>query len=84
MDDPEYLIIVRRGEIERFRVLATSMAGEAVRVMWDRRVGERRARQAPAAPERRRQDRRAPPPPSWETLDFVVAESRTVAPATAS
>lgn len=65
------LVIVRRGETERFEVLRQELADEAVRVVWDRRVGERRG--GVAVPEdRRRSERRGRPPTTWNTLDFTI------------
>jgi hypothetical protein len=66
------LIVVRRGATERFRFLEAEFVNASVRVVWDRRVGERRQRELPAE-ERRQGERRGQPPASWSTLDFVVA-----------
>jgi hypothetical protein len=65
------LVIVRRGETERFELLRQELADEAVRVVWDRRGGERRG--GAAVPEDRRQsERRGRPPATWSTLDFTI------------
>jgi hypothetical protein len=54
------LLIVRRGQEERYGHLRAAFQGEPVEVIWDRRQGERR--QHPASVERRRGDRRAEAP----------------------
>lgn len=68
-------IIVRRGMVGRFAALHQHLAADGVRVLWDRRVAERRRRTLPPPSqlERRTRDRRGPAPPSWLLLDFVVA-----------
>jgi hypothetical protein len=72
-----YLVIVRRGEPDRFQALETIFETDPeVTVCWDRRQAWRRlGRQPPPdAPDRRRtRDRRRPPPVTWTALDFVVA-----------
>ena len=65
------LVIVRRGETERFNLLEQELGEEAVRVVWDRRVGERR-RGTTIPDDRRRGERRGKPPATWSTLDFTI------------
>lgn len=75
MAAPPLVFVVRRGALERFRLLEASFAPEDAQVIWDRRVAERRAPASAGitlAPDRRRRDRRGAPPPSWMTLDFVT------------
>jgi hypothetical protein len=68
-------VIVRRGATDRFALLERELAEETVRVVWDRRVHERRQDGRPSA-ERRRSERRRTASSSWSTLDFtIVAES---------
>lgn len=69
------LVIVRRGAAGRFATLHKALHAESgIAVVWDRRVGERRAGTGspPAVGERRTRDRRGLPSPSWALLDFVV------------
>ena len=66
------LVIVRRGAVERFRVLQETFAEEPVEIMWDRRAGDRRQRRSPPTTDRRRRERRGPPPVTWTALDFVM------------
>ena len=65
------LVIVRRGATERFELLEQELAEEAVRVVWDRRVGERR-RGTTIPDDRRRNERRGTPSGTWSTLDFTI------------
>jgi len=65
------LVIVRRGETERYELLQQELAEETVRVVWDRRVGERR-RGTTIPDDRRRSERRGKPPATWSTLDFTI------------
>jgi hypothetical protein len=58
---PECLVIVRRGETEVFERLKAQFAGEPnVRVIWDRRVRDRRVIIQDVENERRCGERRAP------------------------
>jgi hypothetical protein len=68
------LAVVRRGEAELFEMLrahldALNLGG----VIWDRRVGERRRRQASRVPDRRGEARRRPLPTTWDTLGFLLS-----------
>jgi hypothetical protein len=71
--DAAALIVVRAGALDRFAALREAFSSDGVRVVWDRRVGERRwGRDSAPAPERRRRERRGPEPASWALLDFLV------------
>jgi hypothetical protein len=65
------LVIVRRGATDRFALLERELAEDTVRVVWDRRVGERR-RGVDVRDERRRGERRNGASSSWTTLDFTI------------
>lgn len=54
------LLIVRRGQEERYGHLRASFRNEPIDVVWDRRLAERRRRPTPA--ERRQANRRAEEP----------------------
>lgn len=71
------IIIVRRGCPDRFEQLSQVFAGEKVRVLWDRRAGERRRQEGGLPLDRRVRDRRRPPPRSWTALDFIVIPDRS-------
>jgi hypothetical protein len=68
---PRHAAIVRRGETATFERLAKTMD----RVIWDRRVTERRTGMlAPRdGTEQRREERRRPAPGTWTTKGWVVA-----------
>jgi len=69
------LIIVRRGDRDRFRFLQdTYHSLSSVRVIWDRRVNERRGCEVPVAPDRRCAERRGLPPSTWERMGFIYLE----------
>lgn len=71
-----YLMIVRRGCEDTFHVLQQTFGDRRqVKVIWDRRMGERRTQSGgtPNNEERRRKDRRVAPSPNWRTRDFIVA-----------
>ena len=70
------LMIVRRGQTERYRSLQDTFGTAPVNatVIWDRREQHRRQHGTSADDERRRRDRRAPLPSTWASLDFVVAK----------
>jgi hypothetical protein len=71
-DSPRFLVIVRRGQADRFTILAETFARNPVQVIWDRRTEERRGVTHPSPQERRRRVRRGPPPESWSVLDYLV------------
>jgi hypothetical protein len=68
-----YLMVVQRGDDDRFRFLSATFRDRPVQVMFDRRVGERRQPGDDISPERRSTDRRNRPPSTWDTLGFLVA-----------
>lgn len=78
--DPQYsyLLIVRRNCDEKLAFLQGAFAQRAgVRVIEDRRVGDRRRRQdCVPVDRRRRSDRRSPLPPSWDVADYVLVPER--------
>lgn len=70
------LIIVRRGHFATFELLRRTFAGDSsVRIMRDRRMGERRqvARDAGNGERRTNSDRRRLPPSQWSQLNYMVA-----------
>ncbi|MGH7321970.1 MAG: hypothetical protein ACRELA_20430 [Candidatus Rokuibacteriota bacterium] len=68
-----YVFIVRQEQPEVFSTLLEHFAHDRdVRVVWDRREGERRAASSAYAQERRRCDRRGPPPHSWLVQGYVL------------
>lgn len=68
------LVVVREREHALYqRLVAMRWAG--VRVIMDRRRGERRTTDRPSAADRRRRPRRGTPPPSWDTLRFLVTST---------
>jgi len=71
------LMIVRRGQMERFRSLQETFGRDPIRadIIWDRRQSERRRRNGSSQPDRRRRERRGPPPSTWHALDFLVVRS---------
>lgn len=71
------LMIVRRGQLDRFLSLRDTFGREPIRaqVIWDRRKGERRTSSMTAATERRQRDRRGASPSTWTALDFVVVRN---------
>jgi hypothetical protein len=68
-----YLMVVQRGDDDRFRFLSSTFRDRPVQVMFDRRMGERRQSGEDLSPERRASDRRNRPPSTWDTLGFLVA-----------
>jgi two-component system, NtrC family, response regulator PilR len=68
-----HLVIVRRGQFAAFGLLSQAFADEAdVRLMWDRRVQDRRETAFPGCEERRSLDRRRDPTASWGDREYVV------------
>jgi len=70
---PPYLAVVRQGHDEVFEFLRHFQESNLTEVLWDRRVGDRRASEESAEPERRRSERRSLPSPTWDALGFVLA-----------
>jgi hypothetical protein len=83
-----YLMVVQRGDHDRFRFLSATFRDRPVEVMFDRRTGERRTTERRrldeeaaqgTAGERRSADRRSDdrrssqPPSSWDNLGFLIA-----------
>jgi hypothetical protein len=69
-----YLMVVQRGDQDRFHHLSTTFRDRPVEIVWDRRVGERRHAGDGARSDRRAGDRRNTPPTSWVNLGFLVAK----------
>lgn len=74
MRQTQQLIIVRRNQFATFEMLAQAFAGEPnVRLVWDRRVRERRANATqPGDRDRRRTDRRKDPSLTWGSNDYLL------------
>lgn len=80
------LVIVRRDKLATYGLLAQAFADEPnVRLIWDRRVRERRRNSASSDPtDRRRRDRRGAPPTTWSSNDYLMANMAVgIAPDTA-
>ena len=73
-----HLVIVRRGHAGAYETLKTEFEHDAntadVRVMWDRRQGERRETSGEADIERRHRERRGPVPAVWTSLGVLVVD----------
>ena len=75
-----HLIVVRRGHAGAYESLKTEFEQDSqtgVRVMWDRRHGDRRETisEGDIDPERRHRERRGPVPPVWKSLGILVVEA---------
>jgi hypothetical protein len=81
-DGGTFLFVVERGRVDVFSALYESFKTDPdVRVLWDRRVRERRTGPCPVVEDRRRIDRRHLTPASWNIQGFVLVPVRgTVAP----
>jgi DNA-binding NtrC family response regulator len=83
----EQLVIVRRNQFATFAMLAQAFAAEPkVRLVWDRRTGDRRQTGAAGAgSDRRRADRRRDPSSTWRGNDYLLltVRDRKSAPETA-
>jgi len=67
------LVIVRRNEFATFARLSQTFANEPnVRLVWDRRLRDRRQSTAPTPVDRRRRDRRASPTTTWGPDDYLL------------
>ena len=69
-----YLMVVQRGDQDRFRFLSSTFRDRPVDIVWDRRDGERRKAGDGTPSDRRAGDRRNAPPSSWVNLGFLVAK----------
>jgi hypothetical protein len=71
-----HLVIVRRGQAGAYETLKAEFEHDAnttgVRVVWDRRLGERRETIGEADIERRHRERRGSVPTVWTSLGIVV------------
>lgn len=71
-----HLLIVRRGQRDTYETLKTEfehdMNTAGVRVMWDRRQGERRETLGEVEIERRHRERRGSVPTVWTSLGILV------------
>jgi hypothetical protein len=73
-----HLIVVRRGQAGAYETLKTEFEQDSqtgVRVVWDRRHGERREPTVADGDidlERRHRARRGPAPPVWKSLGILV------------
>ena len=77
-----YVAVVRRDQTRRFAELKQHLEEPGVvRVIWDRRVGERRSAPQGMSQDRRRNDRRSAPAATWDVLDFVLARTDEPEPA---
>jgi len=74
------LVIVRRGHFATFELLMRAFTDDpTVKIMWDRRMGERRqGARSPGDGERRRIDRRRLPPSQWGQLHYIAADAASV------
>jgi hypothetical protein len=70
-----YLMVVRRGDDDRYRFLSDAFRDRPVEVLWDRRRNDRRriGDSDSAGSDRRLGDRRQEPPLTWDNLGFLVA-----------
>jgi hypothetical protein len=68
-----YLMVVQRGDEDRFRFLCSTFRDRAVEVVWDRRMSDRRKSAGGPSVDRRSGDRRQSLPNSWNNLGFLVA-----------
>jgi hypothetical protein len=66
-------IVVRRGQVATFELLARTFAHHpGIQIIWDRRQHERRRAARPTGDNRRRQERRRQPPDQWTHLNYLV------------
>lgn len=70
---PPYLAVVRQGHDEVFEFLRHFQEANLTEVLWDRRLGDRRAAEGSTEPDRRVGERRGLSSPSWDALGFVLA-----------
>lgn len=74
-DDAPIEIVVRRGALRRFDQLKQKAGDLPVKLIWDRRVENRRKDGQAVEGERRRTERRQAPQFTWDVADFVVVGS---------
>ncbi|HEV8309251.1 MAG TPA: hypothetical protein VGW35_16450 [Methylomirabilota bacterium] len=68
-----YVFVVRRSQSDVYKMLKERFAEDPdVRVVWDRRAGDRRKARRPVGRDQRRVDRRGAQPSTWETFGFLV------------
>jgi CheY-like chemotaxis protein len=65
------LVVVQRGRLRLFEALRVELESRA-RVMWDRRVEERRRERSGIPAERRRNERRQAAPSGWPSVGFLL------------
>ena len=66
-------MIVQRSKFATFELLTRTFAEDpAVRVIWDRRVRDRREAASSVPDDRRRRDRRGSPRSSWDHSAYLV------------
>jgi len=75
IDEAPIEIVVRRGALRRYDQLKQKSEELPVKLVWDRRVDNRRRGAQAVEGERRESDRRQPPQFTWEVADFVVVGS---------
>jgi hypothetical protein len=68
-----WVLVVQHHQRDLYRVLRQALAGTAVEVLYERRVGQRRRAAIPSADERRRTDRRRPRPSASVYEESAVA-----------
>jgi hypothetical protein len=67
-----HLVIVQRREDALYARLTSRPWREAVTVIWDRRLYERRRAASLTPADQRHGDRRRAPPDAWGVLGFLV------------
>jgi hypothetical protein len=67
------LLIVRRGAFRRFETLQRKTSHLDVKVIWDRRLRNRRDGARAIQDDQRSSDRRSNSPSSWQLADFTVS-----------
>jgi hypothetical protein len=72
--EPQHFVVVRRGQTKLFNRLQREFADvPRVRVIWDRRMRDRRgSRDSMPGTERRQRNRRGRPPAIWEVQGYLL------------
>lgn len=71
------LAIVQRGKFATFELLTRTLADDpGTRVIWDRRLRDRRKTTAAPDVDRRRSERRGDPSVSWDDCQYVILNLR--------